>query len=136
MTQTLKRNDLVYPELSYEIVGCAFELIKEIGAGHKESVYQNGLKLVLEKKKISFKEQVFYPVKFEGKTIGKNFFDFLVDEKVVVEIKRNLHFSKAHIDQVLNYLKVSDLKLAILINFGSEGVTFKRIVNVNNTPVS
>lgn len=57
-------------------------------------------------------------------------FDFLIDEKVIVELKKNFNFSKAHIDQVLNYLKVSKLKLAILINFGKEGAAFKRIVNI------
>jgi GxxExxY protein len=55
--------------------------------------------------------------------------DFLVENKIVVEIKKGNRFSKRHIDQVIEYLKASNLKLAILINFGTQGVTFKRIVN-------
>ena len=130
MEHTLRRNDLVYPELSYQIVGSAFEVFKELGGGHRESVYQKAMSIVFEKRNIAFKEQMYYPVKFQGQTIEKNFADFFVEEKIVVELKKNFNFSKAHIDQVLNYLQVSKVKLAILINFGYEGVTFKRIVNV------
>ena len=125
----LKRNDLVYPELSYKIVGYAYEIYNQIGGGHKEVVYQKAYAVILKENNVVFKEQVYYPVRFMGKTIGKNFFDFLIDDKIVVELKKDMRFSKAHIDQVLNYLKVSNLKLALLINFGSEGATCKRIIN-------
>jgi len=77
-------------------------------------------------------EQVYYPVAFNGKIVGKNFFDFLIDDKLVVEIKKGNNFSKRHIDQVLEYLKASNIRLAILINFGSNEVSFKRIVNFNS----
>lgn len=125
----LKRDDLVYPELSYKIVGFSFEIFNQIGGGHKEVIYQKAYAMILKENKINFKEQVYYPVRFMGKTIGKNFFDFLIDDKIVVELKKDMRFSKAHIDQVLNYLKVSNLKLAILINFGNEGAICKRIIN-------
>jgi len=68
---------------------------------------------------------------YDNKLIGKRILDFLVEEKIVVEIKKGNRFSKPHIDQVLEYLKINNLKLAILINFGSEGVMFKRIINFN-----
>jgi GxxExxY protein len=126
---TLKRNDLVYPELSYQIVGCAYEVFKSLGHGHAEKIYQRAMAVMLTERKIDHKEQVYIPVKFRDKIIGKSFLDFSVDEKIIVELKKDFHFSKMHIDQVLNYLKTSNLKLAILINFGKEGVTFKRIIN-------
>jgi GxxExxY protein len=56
--------------------------------------------------------------------------DFLIDKKGVVELKKGNYFSKSHIDQVLEYLRCKQLKLAILINFGSQGVVFKRIINL------
>lgn len=124
-----QRNDLVHPELSYKIVGFAFEIFKQIGSGHKEAVYQKAFSMILKANNINFKEQVYYPVTFMGKTIGKNYFDLLVEDKIIVELKKGMTFSKAHIDQVLNYLKVSNLKLALLINFGKEGATSKRIIN-------
>jgi GxxExxY protein len=130
MPVELKRNDLVYPELSYQLIGCAYEVFNELGYGHHEKYYQKSYALTLKSKSFSFKEQVYYPLKFKDEIIGKFFFDFLVDEKVIVELKKDNRFSKQHIDQVLGYLKVSDLKLAMLINFTKTGVIYKRILNV------
>jgi GxxExxY protein len=121
----LKRSDLVYPELSFEIVGCAYSVFNELGGGLKESVYQKAMAINFRNKKWNYKEQ-FY----SGEKIGKRFLDFLIDEKVIVELKRGGRYSKAHIDQVFEYLKISNLQLAILINFGSDSVIFKRIVNI------
>jgi GxxExxY protein len=130
MKTALKRADLLHPELSYAIIGCAFEVYNTIGSGHQEKNYQKALREEFKLKKLSFREQVHYPLNYKGEFIGKNFLDFLVDGKVVVEIKKGNIFSKRHIDQVLNYLKLTNMKLAILINFGSEGVAFKRIINL------
>lgn len=129
----LKRNDLVYPELSYQIVGCAYEVFKTLGFGHPEKVYQKAMAVLFKERIILFKEQVYFPIHFHDKLIDKRFLDFIVEEKIVVELKKNFHFSKAHIDQIYKYLQASKLLLAILINFGKEGVTFKRIINVNET---
>ena len=65
------------------------------------------MKESLKDKKISFRDQVYFPVKFKDIIIGKSVFDFLVDEKIIVEIKKDVRYSKVHLDQVLNYLKVS-----------------------------
>ena len=125
----VKRKDLLYPELSYEIVGCAYEVFKGIGYGHPEKIYQQAMAITFREKKWNFKEQVYYNVKFRNIILKKRFLDFEVEEKIIVELKKDFHFSKGHIDQVLSHLKLSKLKLAILINFGKEGVTYKRIVN-------
>lgn len=125
----LKRNDLLYPELSFQIIGCAFEVHNELGFGFKETIYQKALSIALEQKQLSFKEQVHYQIKFKEQVIANRYFDFIVDEKVVVEIKRDDRFSKANIDQTIEYLKTSNLKLALLINFGKEGVVYKRLIN-------
>ncbi|MDP3015147.1 MAG: GxxExxY protein, partial [bacterium] len=68
---------------------------------------------------------------YRGKILGKRFLDFLVENKIIIEIKKGNKFSKQHIDQVLDYLKLNNLQLAILINFGNEGVMFKRIINLH-----
>lgn len=131
MKPPLRRDDLVYPELSYEIVGCAYEVFDELGPGHSEKTYQKALAVTLKKKGIKYSEQVYYSIKFKEEIVGKGFLDFAVDSKIIVELKKDGYFSKTHIEQVLNYLKISNLKLAILINFTNEGVKFKRIVNIN-----
>lgn len=128
MVEIINKN-LVYPELSYKIIGCAFEVFNKVGSGHKESVYQNALKLSFGESGLNFKEQVYYPVTFNGLAVGRNYFDFLVDDKVIVEIKSISRFTKPHFDQALNYLRVSGLKLALLVLFGAEGVTSRRVVN-------
>ncbi|MBI2967538.1 MAG: GxxExxY protein [Bacteroidetes bacterium] len=126
----VRRDDLLYPELSYEIVGCAYEVFKELGFGHSEKIYQQAMAILFREKKCNFREQVYYGIRFKNVLLKKKFLDFEVERKIIVELKKNFHFSKAHIDQILSYLKSSKLKLAILINFGREGVTFRRIVNV------
>ncbi|TSC68940.1 MAG: hypothetical protein G01um101470_1099 [Parcubacteria group bacterium Gr01-1014_70] len=128
----LKRNDLVHPELSYKIIGCAFGVHNALGQGRQEKYYQRALAQEFRNKGLIFIEQVYYPVLFKEKQIGKNFLDFLVNNQVIVEIKKGDRYSKQHIDQVLEYLKVSDKQLAILINFGSQSVHFKRIINFNS----
>ena len=128
------KGKLIYPDLSYSIIGCAYDVFNQIGGGHKELVYQKAMKESLIMKRLKHKEQVFYKVKYGEKTVGKNFFDFLVDEKVLVEIKSLSKFSKANYDQVLNYLHVAKLKLALLINFTSKQVEVKRVVNFDLIP--
>ena len=126
----LRRQDLLYPELSYKIVGSAFDVCNELGGGHSEKYYQKALAEAFSKNNIKFQEQVSFPMSYNNKVIGRKFLDFLVEDKIVVEIKKGNRFSKSHIDQVLEYLKMNDFKLAILINFGNEGVVFKRIINI------
>lgn len=126
----LRRGDLLFPELSFKIVGCAFEVHNELGFGFKEIVYQKALSLAFKEKGLCFKEQAQFEIKYKEKFIGKRYFDFIVDQKIVVEIKRDGRYSKVHIDQTLEYLKISDLKLALLINFGRQGVIYKRLINI------
>ena len=99
----LERTDLIYPDLSYKIIGCAYDVFYSIGGGHKESVYQTALAIALKAKELKYSEQEYYPVKYNNIAVGKNFFDFYVEDKIVVEIKSASHFSKSNYDQVLNY---------------------------------
>ena len=128
--KTIKRNDLVYPDLSYQIYGCAFDVFAKIGDGHHEKVYQRALAEAFKNRNISFKEQVYYSIKYNNKPVGRDFFDFLVDYRDIVEITKGNRYSKTHIDQVLNYLKINNLKLAIIVNFASDGADCKRIINL------
>lgn len=125
----LERNDLIYPELSYKIIGCAYDVFNSIGGGHKEAVYQKAMNIALKEKNLVVKEQHYYPVKYKNEVVGKNYFDFFVEDKIIVELKSLGRFSKANYDQALNYLNVSNLKLALLISFGTEEVRCKRVVN-------
>jgi len=129
---SIKRKDLLYPELSYKIIGSAFDVYNKIGSGHLEKNYQRALAEAFASNDLKFSEQVYCPVVYNDKIIGRKFLDFLVESKIIVEIKKDARFSKANIDQILNYLRANNLKLSILINFGNNGVVFKRIINFNS----
>ncbi len=122
--------DLLHPDLSYKIVGCAFETYNEIGSGHKERVFQNAFAISLRNAGLKVKEELYFPVEFKKSIVGKNFFDFLVKSLVVVEVKASDRFTKSHFDQLQNYLVVSKLKLGILVSFGRTEVKFKRVLNI------
>ena len=80
---------------------------------------------------LKFKEQLFAPLIFKGEKIGKNYFDFFVEDKIIVELKRSDYFSNSHFVQLNHYLRISQLKLALLISFTSKGVRIRRVVNFN-----
>ena len=126
----LKRTDLIYPDLCYYLVGILFEVYNEIGSGYHEKYYQRAIGEVFKKCRIPFREQVLVPLKFRGSKIGKYFLDFVVDDKIVLEVKRGEGFARANINQIYCYLKAVNLKLGILINFTNKGLKFKRIVNL------
>ena len=126
----IKKEDLLYPELSYKVIGGAFDVYNVLGSGHHEKYYQKALAESFRLNNLKFKEQLSCPVYYNGKPVGRKVLDFLIEDKIVIEIKKGSRFSKSNIDQVLGYLRVNNLRLAILINFGSYGVIFKRIVNL------
>ncbi len=128
----IQKQDLIYPELSYQLVGLAYNVFNELGHGHLEKIYQKAYAKELKEAGIVFKEQAPNQVIYKEEVIGNNYLDFLIEEKVIIELKRSDFYSKKYIDQVSNYIKVSNLKLAILINFTTNGVRIKRIVNETN----
>ena len=126
----VRRDDLLFPELSYQLIGCAHEIYNQLGPGHLEKYYQRAFAVALKSKNLVFVEQVYSPRSFKGEIIGKMFFDFLVEDKIIIELKKDNRFSIQRIDQVVEYLKTSNHKLGILINFSHSGVMYKRIPNL------
>jgi GxxExxY protein len=126
---TVNKKDLLFPDLSYQIVGCAYDVFNKLGPGHSEKIYQNALAEAFRHASIKFKEQVYFKVTYNDKIVGRGYCDFKVDDKVIVELKKNDSFSKSHIDQVNQYLRSSNLQLAIILNFTTGGVKQKRIIN-------
>jgi len=128
----IKNPEVVWPDLSYKIVGILFDVYNSIGYGHLERVYQKAVAEALRANKVAFKEQVAASVTYQGKTVGKNYLDFVIEDKVVLELKQGERFLRGNIDQVNSYLKATGLMLAILANFTPQGVLFKRIVNLHS----
>lgn len=128
-TRHIRKVDLLYPELSYEILNVLFEVYKELGSGYQEKVYQKAIASELRKRGIKFEEQLPATVSMNDEVIAKYLLDFLIDSSVVLEIKKDKNFSRTHLTQVHSYLKATNLKLGILANFTNQGVRYKRIIN-------
>ncbi len=127
------REDLVYKDECYIIVGILYKVFKELGGDLLEKHYQKALVIALKDEKINFVQQ--HPVKlyYNSKFIGVYFLDFLIqigDAKIILEIKKNENYGLKNIKQVNDYLKSLNLKLGILANFTKTGVKYKRIVNL------
>ena len=123
--------NVVYKELSYKIVGILFEVYNELGYGYQEKHYERAIEKCFIRNSIKYKNQVSYNVKFKKENIGIYYLDFLVENKIILELKKVNLFSKRNIEQVKEYLKVTGIKLAILANFTPTGVKFLRILNIN-----
>lgn len=128
----LKKGDILYPELSYKIVGVLYSVHNVMGSGFLERYYQKGIASELRKNQINFKEQVKVDLVLNGEVIASGVVDFIIEDKIILEIKQGNSFLKTNIDQLNSYLKMSKLQLGILVNFTSRGLLFKRIVNINN----
>ncbi len=126
----LKRKDLVHVDLCYQIMGVLFDVWKNVGYGHKEKLYQKAIAQGLKASGLRFREQLPAKVYYAGTAIGMYYFDFLIEDKIVLEIKVREYFSKNDITQLYSYLRTKNLKLGLIAHFTRSGVKFKRIVNV------
>lgn len=125
----VRRKDLLYPELCFTLNGIFYEVNRQIGGGHLEKYYQKAVKIGLEKAKLQFQEQLYAPLQFENEVVGKYFLDFLVEGKIVIELKRGQFIPAHNIVQARQYLSALNLQLALIVCFTHSGVFIKRIVN-------
>ena len=127
---TNNKKKLIYPELSYKIVGILFDVYNELSGGYQEKYYQRAVSKRFKRENIKFQEQISVPLKFDKEKIGQYFLDFLIEKKIILEIKISPRFYLRDIRQVLGYLKAANLQLAILASFSRNGLIFKRVVNI------
>lgn len=123
------KTKLIYPELSYKIVGAFFDVHNALGGGLQEKYYQRALEEAFKKNNLNYQSQFLVQLTYNGKNIGRYFADFLVDDKIIVELKVGDKFYPKDINQVSAYLKATNKKLGILVNFGKKLVKYTRIVN-------
>lgn len=123
------KRELLYPELSYEIIGALFDIYNQLKYGHREKVYQKALAERLSEKRLRFQCEQYYPVKFNNKIISRYYVDFLVEDKIVLELKVANDFYQKDVNQLLSYLRFKSHELGILAVFTKDGVKYKRILN-------
>jgi GxxExxY protein len=115
-----------HQELTQKIIGCAFEVINELGAGFLESVYDSAMMVALSSKGISAPPQHPIKVFFRGQCVGEFFADLFVEGTVIVELKAVESIAPEHRAQIINYLIATGIDVGLLINFGNPKLDYKR----------
>lgn len=122
---------LLYPELSYKLTGVLFETHNELGQYRNEKQYCDCIEFKLKEIGLKYEREKILPISFEGERKGRNRADFIVEDKIVLEIKAAPSFSKDDYWQCKRYLVSSDKELAILVNFHLGSCIIKRVLNPN-----
>ncbi len=117
-----------HEDLTERIIGCAYTVGNKLGVGFLESVYEKALVHELRKAGLKAEQQFPLKVKYDDIVVGEFYVDILVNNEVIVEMKAARTFEDIHMAQCLNYLRATNLKVALLINFGTPKVQIKRIV--------
>jgi GxxExxY protein len=125
--------DLLYKEEVYEIIGAAMQVHNTLGPGFLEAVYQEAFEIELSNRSIEFKPQQGISIYYGEKQLDSKYIaDFLIYDKIIVEIKAIKNITNIEEAQIINYLKASGLQLGLLINFGAAGkLDWKRIVKTS-----
>jgi GxxExxY protein len=126
-----------YSELTGRIIGCAMEMHKILGNGFQEVIYQRTLEIEMSYQLIDFKREFEMPIYYKNEHVGTRRADFLVEDKVSVELKAIVELNNVHLAQAINYLEAYNIEIGLLINFGSKSLQFKRLINAKykSTPV-
>lgn len=121
--------DLIYKMEAYQIIGVCMEVHNNLGAGFSEIVYKDALEIELKQAGIFYEREKEYTVNYKGVILPHKFYaDFVVFDEIILEIKGTKEIAKEHIAQAINYLKVSENDLALIVNFGELKLNYKRIV--------
>jgi GxxExxY protein len=118
-----------HEDLTHEIIGCAMKVHGTLGNGFQEVIYQRCLALELEKAGLSFQREQEMPIFYDGHEVGSRRADFIIEKKVLVELKAVIDLEDVHLAQALNYLEAYRLDIGLLVNFGSRSLQFKRLMS-------
>ena len=117
-----------YNDLTYKIIGAAMEVHNYLGPGHNEEVYQKALEYEFTSCGIAFESQKPVQIDYKGEQVGLRYLDFVVEDKVIVEIKATSELTSLFVWQVLYYFAATDYPVALLMNFGSQTLQYKRLL--------
>ncbi len=119
---------LLYEEETHSIIGACIEVHKQLGTGFLEAVYQEALSIEFDIRKIPYKKEKSLPVVYKGKELQKKYYaDFICYGKIIIELKAVTELASVHKAQVINYLKATNNKIGLLINFGDTTLKWERI---------
>ena len=129
ITQMGNKKNFPLKEITYQIIGIAMKIHKQLGPGFLEAVYEEALIIEFRKNKIKFKNQVSLDIYYESYKLKKKYrADFIINDKILVEVKKIGKLTKIDEMQMINYLKAANLKVGLLLNFGGTSLQWKRII--------
>ena len=115
--------------LTYQIIGCAMQVHNTLGNGFQEVIYQRCLAIEMERTGIDFAREVDQEIYYEGISVGTRRADFIVGNRVVVELKALTALEDVHIAQAKNYVVAYGFPVGLLVNFGAQKLEYRRIFN-------
>jgi GxxExxY protein len=131
-----KVDDFLYEDLSHDIVGAAMAVLNELGPGLDEKIYERALVVELRERGHRISQQSNFEVRYHGVPIGTLIPDLIVDDAVIVDPKVVRAFDESHIAQMIGYLAITGLKLALLVNFKFARLQWKRVAQSSSDSVS
>jgi len=124
-------NDL----LTHKIIGCAMKVHSALGSGFQEVIYQNSLEIEFAHENVLFIREKEMPIYYREFKVGTRRVDFFVDNLIMVELKAVIQLEDVHLAQAINYLEAYNIQTGLLIKFGSQSLTFKRLYNKKYKPI-
>jgi GxxExxY protein len=121
-------------ELTYKIIGCAMKVHNKLGPGFQEVIYQRCLAIELERERVNFARELEQEIFYDGIHVGTRRADFVIENKVVVELKALVSLEDVHLAQAKNYVVAYDFPLGLLINFGAQSLQHKLLFNPKYHP--
>ncbi len=126
-------NEYYYTDLTGEIIRCFYKVYNELGYGFLEKVYEKALKYELEKAGLFVERQKPIKVYYETELVGEYYADLLVENKVIIELKTAIAICEEHENQLINYLKATEIEVVLLLNFGKKPEIKRRVFSNNHS---
>ncbi|PKD43511.1 GxxExxY protein [Rhodohalobacter barkolensis] len=120
---------LKHKELTGRIIGACMRVHSELGNGFPEVIYQRSLAIEFSHSNLEYDREISMALYYQGQNVGSRRVDFLVEDKILLELKAVSEITSVHYAQILNYLKAYQLQIGLLVNFGEESLKFKRFIN-------
>lgn len=119
---------MLHDKTTEDVIGAAFAVLNELKPGLSEKVYENALVVEIEERGHVVRQQSQFPVEYRGKLVGTLIPDLLIDDKVIIDTKVVTEFNDSHVAQMLGYLNITSLSVALLLNFKYARLKWKRVV--------
>lgn len=118
-----------HADITGKVIGAAMRVHSTLGNGFQEVIYQRALAIEMEKQGLSFQRELEMPIHYDEQVIGTRRVDFLVEGRVMVELKALTKLEDVHLAQAINYLEAYQLEVGLLLNFGAKSLEYRRVVN-------